>query len=225
MKIKINGYLRCSTQEQGNSKLGLKAQEFSITQYAKANNLIVENWYTDIKSGKDTDRPELQRCIADSMTTKTTMVVAKSCRLSRDISDGFALRKIGVDIKILDTNINSTIEYGVKMLFNQQEREEIARRTRQALHQLRLAGVVLGKPENFNDDGRAMGRAVMSQNASDDPKNKQATALIMLLRRDEQTYAEISSKLNELKMTTRRGKTFNPKQVQRLYLRQLQLAS
>ena len=215
MKL-INGYIRVSTSEQGDSKLGIEAQRASVIAYAQSNGLEINQWFIDIRSGKSVDRPELKRCIADCLGNDHTMVVAKSCRLSRDIADGFNLRKLGINILILDTNIDNTMEYGIRMLFNQNEREEISKRTKAALAVLKSQGVVLGKPENFNDAGRAMGRATISANAQNNDNNRQASALIAMLREQKLSYQSIADKLNSLGMHTSRGKNFNPIQVKRL---------
>jgi len=217
MENLINGYVRVSSQEQGDSKLGIDAQIKAINDYANANGKTIVNIYTDVKSAKDIERPQLKACINDSKLNGICMVVAKSCRLSRDVSDGFNIRKMGVNIHILDTNIHNTIEYGIKMLFNQTEREEISRRTRLALQQLKLRGVKLGKEENFTNETRAMGRQTMSDNAKNDIRNKQATNLILIYRENKLTFDMIASKLNDLGMVTRRGCKFNAIQVKRLY--------
>lgn len=213
----VNFYVRVSSSEQGDTRLGIDAQLQELTNYAKAMGLTLNETFIDIKSAKDIDRPNFIRCIENSKANGFKMLVAKSCRLSRDIADGFNIRKLGVDIKILDTNIDNTMEFGIRMVYNQHEREEISRRTKQALAQLKLRGVVLGKPENFTNDTRAIGREVMSDNAKNDIRNKQATNLILIYRDNKLSYDNIANKLNDLDMVTRRGNKFNAIQVKRLY--------
>jgi DNA invertase Pin-like site-specific DNA recombinase len=179
----INAYVRVSSQEQGDSKLGIDAQIKAIKDYALTTGEEIKEIYIDVKSGKDTNRPELQKCIEMSIKDNAKMVVAKSCRLSRDIADGFNIRKMKLNLVILDTDVKNIMDYGFRMMFNQHEREQISIRTKLALYQLKQRGIKLGKPENFTNESRAKGREVISRNAKENPQNKQATILIKNVQR------------------------------------------
>ena len=86
---KALGYLRISDKKQikGESK---KNQEESIKKYAKANNIdIVEWFYDEAKSGKNTERDELQKLIKTALKMKGVIdyvIVYKMNRASRDLN-------------------------------------------------------------------------------------------------------------------------------------------
>ena len=51
------GYLRVSTAEQGQSGLGLEAQQASVRAYVEAQGWTLVAEYQDVASGKDDRRP------------------------------------------------------------------------------------------------------------------------------------------------------------------------
>ena len=52
-------YYRVSTRAQGESGLGLEAQQKAVLDYLKANSLDLLDEYTEVETGKKVDRPEL----------------------------------------------------------------------------------------------------------------------------------------------------------------------
>ncbi|MGI9469691.1 MAG: recombinase family protein, partial [Rubripirellula sp.] len=60
---KFIAYYRVSTDRQGRSGLGLDAQTASVREYvANQGELVAE--YTEIESGKKSDRPQLGKALA-----------------------------------------------------------------------------------------------------------------------------------------------------------------
>ena len=59
----------------------------------------------------------------------------------------------------------------------------------------------------------------IKQNALENKANIQAMDVICSARKEGMTFQQIADKLNQLQYTTRRGKQFNPIQVQRLFKR------
>ena len=80
---------RVSTREQGNSGLGLEAQERDIQlfleNYAESPYEVVRE-FVEIQSGKDTDRQVLKDAISFAKKHKCCLLVAKLDRLSRKLS-------------------------------------------------------------------------------------------------------------------------------------------
>lgn len=75
----------------------------------------------------------------------------------------------------------------------------------------------LGTPENLTPEARRKGTLRIIQNAKENPNNKKATAMIVLLRKEKLSYRKIAAKLNADGFKTRRGKEFSASQVLILY--------
>lgn len=77
-------YLRVSTQKQGESGLGLAAQRASVIQYLNGGDWKLMGEYVEVESGKNNDRPELAKALDLCRRTKSTLLVAKLDRLTRN---------------------------------------------------------------------------------------------------------------------------------------------
>ena len=135
-------YYRVSTERQGQSGLGLEAQQAAVKQYADG---IIHS-FTEIESGKNDDRPQLQAAIAMCKATGAALLIAKIDRLSRQAAFLLTLRYSGVQIVAADMPHAGTLEFGIRAVVAQHEREEISRRTKAALQAAKARGVKLGSP-------------------------------------------------------------------------------
>ena len=97
---KYVAYLRVSTQKQGFSGLGLEAQKEIIKNYLHTKIPIAE--FTEVESGRKTDRPKLKDALALCRTTGATLIVAKLDRLARNVSFLSNLLESDVDIVFCD---------------------------------------------------------------------------------------------------------------------------
>src|SRR5437868_5874137 len=82
---KIVEYRRVSMKRQGQSGLGLEAQETAVATHAKSVNGRIIGTYTEVEHGDNCERPELAKAIAHAKRAKATLVVAKLDRLARDV--------------------------------------------------------------------------------------------------------------------------------------------
>lgn len=139
---KYVAYYRVSTERQGQSGLGLEAQQTAVKQYADG---IIHS-FTEIESGKHDDRPQLQAAIAMCKATGAALLIAKIDRLSRQAAFLLTLRDSGVQIVAADMPHAGTLEFGIRAVVAQHEREEISRRTKAALQAAKARGVKLGSP-------------------------------------------------------------------------------
>jgi DNA invertase Pin-like site-specific DNA recombinase len=137
---KYVAYFRVSTTKQGQSGLGLEAQQEAVKQYADS---IIHS-FTEIESGKNDSRIQLAAAIELCRTSGASLLIAKLDRLSRDAAFLMTIRKSGVDIVAADMPNASTLEFGIKAIFAQHEREEISKRTKVALAAAKARGVKLG---------------------------------------------------------------------------------
>lgn len=207
-------YYRVSTQKQGNSKLGLLAQQETVKKHIGSNKLLAE--YTEIESGKKDKRIELQKAIEYAKSENATLIIAKLDRLSRNASFIFQLRDSKVDFVCCDIPDANTMTIGIFALLAQQERELISERTRKALQAKRNSGFKLGKPENFTNATRTKGRNAYHLKAINNTNNKRAFAFVQVLREQNISYRNIAVKLNESGFKTSKGNKFFANSVKQL---------
>ena len=85
MKGKFVAYYRVSTKKQGQSGLGLEAQKDAVADYLNGGHWTLLDQFTEIESGKRSDRPELAKALAMCRLRGATLVVAKLDRLARNV--------------------------------------------------------------------------------------------------------------------------------------------
>ena len=140
-------YRRVSTREQGASGLGLEGQSEAIDRAVSFEGGEILKTFTDIESGKNNDRPQLNAAIIAAREAGATLVVAKLDRLSRDAAYLLALQSTGLELLVADSPQMGPLEYGIKAVFAEQERRQISERTRAALQAAKARGVTLGSPD------------------------------------------------------------------------------
>lgn len=203
-------YYRVSTKDQ---HLGIDAQRRDVERFAKGK-VIAE--YEEKESGKKNTRIELTKAIEHCAREKATLIVAKLDRLSRDVVFIYKLMDSGVDFVCCDVPGANKFTIGILAVVAENEREMISQRTKAALQVLKAKGVKLGSPQNFTSETRKLGQQANKRNARTSAANRKATELIKRYRNEGMTYRAIASKLNDLELTTRRGKPFHAITVQRL---------
>jgi DNA invertase Pin-like site-specific DNA recombinase len=203
-------YYRVSTDKQGRSGLGLEAQQEAVAPYRDQ----ITHSFTEIESGSDNHRPQLAAAIAMCKSTGATLLIAKIDRLSRDAGFLLTLRSSGLAIMAADMPHVGTLEFGIRAVFAQHEREEISRRTKAALAAAKARGQKLGSP-----NPRAGGLAVSAHLRA---KKAATIAKVMPIVRDLQalgmtTTRQIAEALTERGIQTATGATtWHSAQVSRL---------
>src|SRR5512143_3516144 len=79
-------YYRVSTDRQGQSGLGLEAQRKAVADYLKGGAWKLVGQFTEVESGRKSDRPELRGAIEACRKHKARLVIAKLDRLSRNLA-------------------------------------------------------------------------------------------------------------------------------------------
>ena len=207
-------YYRVSTSSQAKSGLGLDAQRVTVEKFAGTSSIIAE--FTEIESGKKSDRVELHNAIRHAKDSGATLLIAKLDRLSRNVKFIFELKETGVDFVCCDLPDCNTLTLGIFAAFAQHERERISQRTKDGLAAAKSRGKQLGMPSNLTPEARAKGISSRIQNARTNDANRQAAEMIRMYTKDGLSVRAIARNLNTLGMRTRRGKLFTPIQVQRL---------
>ena len=140
-------YLRVSTQKQGYSGLGLEAQKEIIKNYLHDKTPIAE--FTEIESGRKTDRPKLKEALTQCRTTGATLIVAKLDRLARNVSFLSNLLESDVEIVFCDFPQANKMVLHILAAISQYEAELTAQRTKAALQAKKARGAKLGNPEHL----------------------------------------------------------------------------
>jgi DNA invertase Pin-like site-specific DNA recombinase len=159
--MRVAGYIRVSTEDQGDSRAGLEAQRSAIELECRRRSWELACIEQDVASGKSTDkRPGLAKALAAVQgDTADGLVVAKLDRLSRSLLDFAAIveqsRRQGWQLIALDLGVDTTTPSGEMManvlaVFAQFERRLIGQRTTDALAAKRAAGVTLGRPQSLS---------------------------------------------------------------------------
>src|SRR6516225_4920380 len=92
-------YYRVSTGRQGRSGLGLEAQREAVKTYLNGGNWTIVDEYTEVESGKNSDRPALEKALAAARLHRASLVVSKVDRLTRSVAFLSRLLEAGVDVR------------------------------------------------------------------------------------------------------------------------------
>ena len=144
----IFGYARVSTQEQNTE-----------SQIEKLSNVGCNEIFTEIASGKNTKRPELQRML-EKLRAGDTVIVCSLDRLGRSLEDLVRLVKDfqdkGISFRSLRENIDMTTATGnlffqMFAAFAEFERNLIRERTLIGLSSARARGRTGGRPQKLSE--------------------------------------------------------------------------
>ena len=221
MSAKFVLYYRVSTQRQGQSGLGLEAQQAQAMHYLQQVNGQAVEEFVEVESGGKNDRPELQRAIELCQAWDATLLVAKFDRLSRDAHFLLGLQKAGIKFIAADNPQANELTVGILALVAQQEAKAISERTKAALAAAKARGVTLGgfKGYYLSEDDRQR-----STEARAEAANSKATRLKPILERvnpdGSLSLAKVAQMLNQEGVPTMSGRgQWNGKSVQRVYQR------
>lgn len=145
---KFVAYYRVSTGRQGKSGLGLEAQRAAVTTYLNGGDWQIVDEFTEVESGKNSDRPALDRALAAARLHRASVVVSKVDRLTRSVAFLSRLLEAGVDVRFADL---PQIEGATGRFLLQQmvavaelEAGMISARTKSALAMAKKRGTKLG---------------------------------------------------------------------------------
>lgn len=202
-------YKRVSTQKQGQSGLGLEAQEQAISMFLSSqpeHKIIAE--ITEVETGTSKrQRPELLKALEMCKQYKAKLIIAKLDRLARNVAFVANLMESKVDFIALDIPNANPFTIHILAAVAEHEAKLISQRTKAALAAAKSNGVKLGSPQNLTKEVRDKGRSIAnekSKNRATERASKIAPS-ILKMRLEGYTLRGVAAKLNEDKIPTVSG--------------------
>lgn len=216
--MKFVTYYRVSTAKQGQSGLGLEAQQQCVDMFISAKDGESIASFTEIESGKHDDRPQLEKALKRCRLTGATLVIAKLDRLSRDPEFIARLQKSEMKFVCCDMPEANNLTVGMMAIMAQWEREAISARTKVALQAAKARGVQLGNPNLHLVANTDTTRANQVRIAKANTRNAEMKTIIEELEAEHGTMSsrELAIALNAAGYRTARGKEFSHTQALRV---------
>jgi DNA invertase Pin-like site-specific DNA recombinase len=207
-------YYRVSTEKQGRSGLGLDAQRKAVETFLNGGSWKLIAEFTEIESGKRSDRPKLTEAVKTAKKQKATLVIAKLDRLSRNVAFIANLMEAGIDFVAVDMPHANKLTIHILSAVAEHEREMISQRTRAALAAAKSRGVQLGNRSNI-EVAQARSRASRTAQANQFASNV-VPVVLQVKSAGVQTLKGIAEALNARGLRTPRGGEWQAVQVKRI---------
>ncbi len=213
-------YYRVSTVKQGQSGLGLEAQQSSVTGYINSKNGELLSEYTEIQSGKkDENRPELQAALRQCRLSGATLLIAKIDRLSRNPAFLINLQDSSTNFVCVDMPEANNFTVGILACMAGYYRQQISDNTKAALKAAKAKGVKLGNPrlDEFRNTDTTNARAAKISKAKQ--RNADILSIIGEMRDsagNALSLRDLTAMLNDAGYRTARGKEWHPTSVSRV---------
>ena len=143
-------YYRVSTDKQGQSGLGLEAQQQQVKTYLQSKpDAEVVSEYVEVDSGKKVNRIELNKAVADAKKNKAVLLVAKLDRVARNVKLFLdLLDQVRIEFTDLPALSNGTSDSRLVLTqlaaFAEWEAAKISERTKAALSAKKARGEPIG---------------------------------------------------------------------------------
>lgn len=215
---KFIAYYRVSTQKQGQSGLGLEAQQAAVAGYLNGGQWKLLGEFTEVETGKGANalqkRPQLRAALDACRKHKATLVIAKLDRLARNVHFISGLIESGCDFVAADMPHANKVMLQMHAVMSEWERDQISARTKAALTAAKARGVKLGETGPANLRGHLDQRA-----AEADAFAAKLAGVINGFRAAGMTQRQMVVELNQLGIKSPRGGAWGLCQVQRVIRR------
>jgi len=218
---KFVAYYRVSTDRQGQSGLGLHAQQEAVKTYLNGGNWMVIGEFTEIESGTRKqlqNRPMLKSALELCRKQKATLVVAKLDRLARDVQ--FISELLNSNVRFVCADMPEADRTFLQMMavFAEYEGRRIGERTKSALSALKAQGIKLGSPHP--EIGAAVGLKSIIAKADSYADRVGPVVREIVRKTGANTLRDIAEALEARGVLTPRGNTeWHPSQVANLLKR------
>jgi DNA invertase Pin-like site-specific DNA recombinase len=164
-------YLRVSTARQGQSGLGLEAQERAVRDYLASHGGEIIQTFVEVETGKGFNplnkRPQLRAALQSCRSRSATLLIAKLDRLARNCAFVSGLLETGCEFIAADMPQANKTMIQIYAAMSEWERDQNSARTKAALAAAKARGVRLGVtgPQNLRanlEERKAAARAFVS---------------------------------------------------------------
>lgn len=199
-------YLRVSTDRQGKSGLGLDAQRKAVADHVAGKGAIAAE-YVEIESGKNNDRPQLARAMAEAKRIGAVLLIAKLDRLARNVAFIANLLEAGIEIAAADMPEANRFLLHIMAAVAEHEARMISDRTRAALAAAKARGTPLGWaiPARIEEQRQAARKGAMRNAQRADQHAANVVPIIQQIADRGASLRQIAGELNTLGVKTARG--------------------
>jgi DNA invertase Pin-like site-specific DNA recombinase len=215
-------YIRVSTGQQGKSGLGIEAQRAAIARFAAAEGCELLAEVVEVETGKGSDaldrRPKLAEALGIARKAKAPVVVAKLCRLSRDVAfiSGLMAQRVPFVVAELGADADPFMLH-IYAALAEKERHLISDRTRAALAAKKAQGALLGNRTNL---GAAQAKGTGAVKTAADAFAANVLPVVRQIQASGATTARaIAEALNARGIRTARGGAWHDSTVRNLLAR------
>jgi DNA invertase Pin-like site-specific DNA recombinase len=130
--------------------LGLDAQRAAVETFCEQNGYRVLEEFSEIESGRHSDRPILRDALARVRSSRALLVIAKLDRLAGDVEFIAGLMNSDVNFAACDLPEANRLTLHIFAAVAEHEARMISERTKAALAMAKKRGKVLGNPKTRN---------------------------------------------------------------------------
>jgi len=215
---KAIAYYRVSTQKQGKSGLGLRAQKKSVSAHAKTRGLEIVREFKEIETGTSKrQRTAIFEAIDAAKEQDAVLLIAKLDRLSRNLHFVTGLMESGVRFVACDMPDVNDMTIHIMAAVAQAEAKAISDRTKAALAAAKERGVKLGNPANLTAEAQRRGAKANHERAR--ARHRKVSGYIRTLREQGLSLRAIASRLNDEGHRTTCGKQWRAAQVRNVLVK------
>jgi DNA invertase Pin-like site-specific DNA recombinase len=215
-RCKLVALYRVSTDKQGESGLGLEAQQASVERYRFLTGCDLIASYKEIETGTHddiADRPQLMKAIAHAKRSNATLVIGKLDRLVRSTVVMAALKKSEVKFVACDLPNANEFTIDIHVAVAADEARKISTRTKDALQAYRDTKRVSKRIRERYPDGvppsvveATAGKLGASlpqcRNLTQEARERGAKAAGAVRRQKaDRAYADLTERMHEMRNT------------------------
>ncbi|MEG8028978.1 recombinase family protein [Sphingomonas aerolata] len=210
-------YKRVSTAKQGLSGLGLDAQARAVSDHLRPSDRIIAE-FTEVESGKRSDRPQLALAIERAKLTGAKLLVAKLDRLARNLHFITTLMQTKVRFVAADMPDANDLTVHILAAVAEAEAKMISARTKAALAAAKAKGTRLGNDgSNLANAELGLLRSAAIRSARADDHASGVSRLIDQAKAEGSTSLRAVARwLNDRRIMAPRGGVWSASSVRRV---------